>query len=123
MIQHFDTNIAERFGVNVAVIFYGLVGFQQSNRRAGIRHPEAMKKGSVKLRLDDTRNWNYLSSCDIREAIMKMEQNGLIDVQRTDDDNVVFVYPVDHNELRNRQNALHGREMEKRMAVDECNRW
>lgn len=123
MIQHFDTNIAERFGVNVAVIYYGLLDFQQSNRRAGIRHPEAMKEGSVKLRLDDTRNWNYLSSCDIREAIMKMEQNGLIDVQRTDDDNVVFVYPVDHNELRNRQNALHGREMEKRMAVDECNRW
>lgn len=123
MIQHFDTNIAERFGVNVAVIYYGLVGFQQSNRRAGIRHSEAMKKGSVKLRLDYTRNWNYLSSCDIREAIMKMEQNGLIDVQRTDDDNVVFVYPVDHNELRNRQNALHGREMEKRIAVDEGNRW
>lgn len=125
MIQHFDTTIAERFGINVAIIYFGIVGFQQSNKRAGIKHQDAMKKGSVKIRLDDTRNWNYMSTCEIREAITKMERNGLIDVQPTDDANVIYVYPVDHREVTNRQIALHFHEMEKkqRMAEDDGNRW
>lgn len=122
MIQHFDTTIAERFGVNVAIIYYGLEGFKDSNLRAHVKHKETSRPGSVRIRLDDNRNWKFLSPCEVREAFMKMSSNGLIDIQHTSDENVILVFPVDHRELLRRQMKLYNEQQEKmQMALEEEN--
>lgn len=117
MINHFDTIVAARYGLNVAVVYFGLIGFKNNNYKNNKSYigldGNKLKKGTTKINL--TESFGFFSRDEIMNTLDKMERNGMIDIYYTDNEDVLYIYPHNLLEIERRQFELyHQEEMKKR---------